>query len=119
MQARFASALSNYRTTRKHGGEFIYLLPAVWGADGGQTEDFEYPGDNGDWTRWDAFVKQTLADVKSSDMMEGLVIDIWNEPDLSFFWNRPKEQWLAMWSRTYHNIRYVCFYHTPKPPANL
>ncbi|KAH7166551.1 glycoside hydrolase superfamily [Dactylonectria macrodidyma] len=104
-KTRFASALSNYRTSRKHGGDFIYLLPAAWGADGGQTEDFEYPGDNGDWTRWDAFLKQTLADVRSSNMTEGLVIDIWNEPDLSFFWNRPKEQWLAMWSRTYHKIR--------------
>ncbi|KAF4978136.1 hypothetical protein FZEAL_5434 [Fusarium zealandicum] len=104
-EARFASALSNYRTARKHGGEFIYLLPPVWGADGGQPEDFEYPGDGGDWTRWDAFLEQTLADVKASDMTESLVIDIWNEPDLSFFWSRPKEQWLDLWSRTYHKIR--------------
>ncbi|SPN98650.1 uncharacterized protein DNG_01695 [Cephalotrichum gorgonifer] len=40
-------------------------------------------------------------------MEEGLVIDIWNEPDLKFFWNRPKEQWLTMWSRTYHKIREI------------
>ncbi|KAF7553907.1 hypothetical protein G7Z17_g3295 [Cylindrodendrum hubeiense] len=104
-KARFASALSNYRTTRKHGGEFIYLLPAAWGADGGQGEDFEYPGDNGDWKKWDTFMDETLADVQASGMMAGLIIDIWNEPDLEFFWNRSKEQWLALWSRTYRKIR--------------
>ncbi|KAF4995633.1 hypothetical protein FGRMN_5025 [Fusarium graminum] len=103
--ARFASALSNYRTTRKHGGEFIYLLPAVWGADGGQSEKFEYPGDNGDWTRWDAFLEQTLQDVQDSDMTEGLVIDFWNEPDLSFFWGASKEQWLTLWSRTFKTVK--------------
>jgi hypothetical protein len=97
--------LSNYKTTRKHGGQFIYLLPALWGADGGQSESFEYPGDNGDWTRWDAFLEQTLQDIQDSDMTEGLVIDIWNEPDLSFFWSASKEQWLALWSRTFKKVK--------------
>ncbi|KAF4336739.1 hypothetical protein FBEOM_9369 [Fusarium beomiforme] len=106
-KARFASALSNYRTARKHGGEFIYLLPAAWGADGGQSEDFAYPGDNDDWTTWDAFLQRTLDDVKQADMTEGLVIDIWNEPDLSFFWNRSMEQWLTLWTRSFKIIREV------------
>jgi hypothetical protein len=99
--------LSNYNTTRKHGGEFIYLLPAAWGADGGQSENFAYPGDNDDWTSWDVFLERTLDDVKKSDMIEGLVIDIWNEPDLSFFWNRSMEQWLELWARSFKKIRYV------------
>ncbi|KAI1027731.1 hypothetical protein LB504_011763 [Fusarium proliferatum] len=106
-EARFASALSNYRTTRKHGGEFIYLLPAAWGADGGQSERFAYPGDDNDWTSWDAFLERTLDDVKKSHMIEGLVVDIWNEPDLSFFWNRPMEQWLELWTRSFNKIREV------------
>ncbi|RFN54063.1 glycoside hydrolase family 39 protein [Fusarium flagelliforme] len=104
-KARFNSGLSNYITARKHGGEFIYLLPAAWGADGGQSENFEYPGDNGDWTRWDAFLEQTLKDVQDSEMKDGLVIDIWNEPDLSFFWGASKEQWLALWSRTFKKVK--------------
>ncbi|RGP65405.1 glycoside hydrolase family 39 [Fusarium sporotrichioides] len=102
---RFSSALSNYKTTRKYGGEFIYLLPALWGADGGQPESFEYPGDKGDWTRWDAFLEQTLKDIQDYGMTEGLVIDIWNEPDLSFFWGASKEQWLALWSRTFKKVK--------------
>ncbi|KAF5228906.1 hypothetical protein FAUST_10754 [Fusarium austroamericanum] len=104
-KARFSSVLSNYKTTRKHGGEFIYLLPALWGADGGQSENFEYPGDNNDWKRWDAFLDQTLKNIQDSDMADGLVIDIWNEPDLSFFWGASKEQWLALWSRTFKKVK--------------
>ncbi|KAG5811512.1 hypothetical protein H9Q74_005021 [Fusarium xylarioides] len=83
-KARFALALGNYRTTRKHGGEFIYLLLAAWGADGERSEGFAYPGDDNAWTTWDAFLERTLDDIRNSDMTQGLV-DIWNEPDLSFF----------------------------------
>jgi hypothetical protein len=99
--------LSNYNTTRKYGGEFIYLLPPLWGADGGQSETFEYPGDNSDWRRWDTFLEQTLKDIQDSDMSKGLVIDIWNEPDLSFFWGASKQQWLTLWSRTFKKVKYV------------
>ncbi|KAG8671931.1 hypothetical protein FPOAC1_005189 [Fusarium poae] len=104
-KARFSSALSNYNTTRKYGGEFIYLLPPLWGADGGQSETFEYPGDNSDWRRWDTFLEQTLKDIQDSDMSKGLVIDIWNEPDLSFFWGASKQQWLTLWSRTFKKVK--------------
>ncbi|KAF5710724.1 hypothetical protein FMUND_9368 [Fusarium mundagurra] len=96
-----------YITTRKYGGEFIYLLPAAWGADGGQSEGFAYPGDDNDWSTWDAFLERTLDDVKKSDMIDGLVVDIWNEPDLSFFWGRSMEQWLELWTRSFTKIREV------------
>ncbi len=83
------------------------MLPAAWGADGGQSEGFAYPGDDNDWTSWDTFLERTLDDVKKSDMIDGLVVDIWNEPDLSFFWNRSMEQWLELWTRAFRKIRYV------------
>lgn len=83
------------------------MLPAAWGADGGQSEGFAYPGDDNNWTSWDEFLERTLDDVKKSDMIEGLVVDIWNEPDLSFFWNRSMEQWLELWTRSFKKIRYV------------
>jgi hypothetical protein len=38
---------------------------------------------------------------------EGLSIDIWNEPDLSYFWTRGQDQYLQMWGRTYHRLRSV------------
>lgn len=45
-------------------------------------------------------------------MLDGVVIDIWNEPDLAFndigvFWNRPQTQYLQMWGRTYDRLRSV------------
>lgn len=106
-EARFQSALSNYRTTRKYGGTFIILPSALWGADGGQPPDAPYPGDDDDFESWDAMMDMFVADAKKHNMREGLVFDIWNEPDLKFFWNRPRSQWLQLWSRTYHFLRYV------------
>jgi hypothetical protein len=47
MQNRFASALSNYKTVRQHGGQFIFLIHDLWGADGTQNSSAAYPGDNG------------------------------------------------------------------------
>jgi hypothetical protein len=81
------------------------LISAIWGADGSQASDAPYPGDNGDWSSWDELIKQWIVDAKEADMLEGLIFDIWNEPDLKYFWNRPREQWLEMWGRTYHTLK--------------
>lgn len=109
--ARFQSALSNYRTTRKYGATYILLPSALWGADGGQPPDAPYPGDDNDWSRWDQMMSSWIADAKKHDMLEQLVFDIWNEPDLEFFWNRPRSQWLELWSRTYSLLRYDPCHH--------
>jgi hypothetical protein len=66
---RFNSTLSNYRTTRHYGGDFILLVHDLWGADGGDISTF--PGDNGDWNR---------TDLRNNGMLDGLVLDLWNEP---------------------------------------
>jgi hypothetical protein len=79
----------------------------LWGADGGQPDDAPYPGDGDDWSSWDDMMACWIGDAKKYGMVEGLVFDIWNEPDLKFFWNRPREQWLELWRRTYNLLRYV------------
>lgn len=38
-------------------------------------------------------------------MLEGLVIDIWNEPDMSTFWSRGLQQWVDLYVRTHKAIR--------------
>ncbi|KAK7212802.1 hypothetical protein V2G26_019980 [Clonostachys chloroleuca] len=91
---RFNSTLSNYLTTRKFGGDFILLVHDLWGADGGSGNDALFPGDNGDWTEVDTFIKQLVSDIQANNMLEGLVIDIWNEPELEIFWARTWEQYL-------------------------
>ncbi|KAH8799817.1 glycoside hydrolase superfamily [Xylogone sp. PMI_703] len=102
---RFASALSNYKTARKYNAQFIFLIHDLWGADGTENSTAPFPGDNGDWTSWDNFLTQWISDMKTNGATTGLVIDIWNEPDLTAFWKRSQSQWIQMWGRTYHRLR--------------
>jgi hypothetical protein len=95
--------LSNYRTTRHYGGDFILLVHDLWGADGGSISTF--PGDNGNWSLNDAFLTRLKNDLVENDMLEGLVLDLWNEPDGSNFWDRPWEQYLQYWERSYNFFR--------------
>lgn len=101
---RFNSTLSNYRTTRKYGGDFILLPHDLWGADG-SLGDGVYPGDDGDWTEMEAFYSQLVSDLKANDMLEGLVFDIWNEPELDIFWARSWEQYLEYYVRAHKIVR--------------
>ncbi|KAH7122116.1 glycoside hydrolase superfamily [Dactylonectria estremocensis] len=104
-EGRWKSALSNYRTTRRHGGKFILLIHDLWGADGTQGAGFPYPGDKGSWKKWNQFLDQVFEDIRENNMIPGLEIDIWNEPDLGLFWNAPQTQYLNLWKRTYERIR--------------
>jgi hypothetical protein len=104
---RFNSALSNYRTTRKYGGEFILLPHDLWGADGGQGSTSPYPGDSGNWTNMETFWNQTIKDLKANNMLDGLVVDIWNEPDLDIFWARPWPQYVEYYVRATKLVRQV------------
>jgi hypothetical protein len=98
---RFNSTLSNYRTTRKYNGTFVLLLHDLWGADGKKIN--LYPGDNSNWTETDAFLTQLTKDLVANDMLDNLVLDIWNEPDLEMFWARSWDQFLAYYVHA-HNF---------------
>ncbi|KAJ3958326.1 hypothetical protein N0V92_005089 [Colletotrichum tropicale] len=102
---RFNSTLSNYRTTRKYGADFILLPHDLWGSDGSLGGDGLYPGDNGDWSQMEAFLSQVVKDLKDNDMLEGLVFDIWNEPELEIFWARSWDQYLEYYVRAHRIIR--------------
>ncbi|KAI8245199.1 hypothetical protein K4K55_002621 [Colletotrichum sp. SAR 10_96] len=102
---RFNSTLSNYRTTRKYGAGFILLPHDLWGSDGSLGGDGLYPGDNGDWSEMEAFLAQVVKDLKDNDMLEGLVFDIWNEPELELFWARSWDQYLEYYVRAHKIIR--------------
>ncbi|KIW14275.1 hypothetical protein PV08_07057 [Exophiala spinifera] len=102
---RFQSALSNYRTAQQYGARFQLLLHDMWGADGGEHANASFPGDDGDWSSFDAFLAQVASDLNANGVREGLDIDIWNEPDISVFWYRPMQQWIDLWGRAYHTLR--------------
>ena len=103
---RLNSTLSNYFTCRKYGASFIILPHDVWGTDG-QNASTVWPGDNGDWTDYTKFVKQLMHDLKENDATEALVWDVWNEPDIGWFWERPLQQWVDLYILTHKILRYA------------
>ena len=103
-EGRLESTLSNYRTSRKYGAEFTILPHDLWGTDHANSSTV-WPGDNGDWTDYDKFIQTILADLQRNNALEGMVFDIWNEPEGSFFWQRSQQQWLDLYVRTHKAIR--------------
>ncbi|MCX5425774.1 RICIN domain-containing protein [Streptomyces sp. NBC_00078] len=100
-QTRWNATLAQYKRTAALGGTFILLPHDLWGAD--STTSQAFPGDNGDWTKFDAFVNQLFSDVKANHMT--VQWDLWNEPNGQGFWPRPETQYLQMWSRFYAAVR--------------
>ncbi|GIJ28557.1 beta-xylosidase [Micromonospora qiuiae] len=100
-ERRWNSTLAQARRTAALGGEFILLPHDLWGADGAAISRF--PGDNGNWTDYDNFLNRLISDVRAA----GLTVqwDIWNEPNITLFWNRPISQYFELWRRTYQRIR--------------
>jgi hypothetical protein len=100
-QRRWDSTLAQARRTIALGGQFILLPHDLWGADGFPISRF--PGDNGSWTDYDNFLARLINDVRAA----GIAVqwDIWNEPNLGLFWNRPQSQYFELWRRSYLRIR--------------
>ncbi|MEV4516828.1 RICIN domain-containing protein [Dactylosporangium sp. NPDC049525] len=98
---RWNATLAQARRTTALGGTFIILPHDLWGADGSAIS--RYPGDNGNWSDYDSFLTRLFGDVRAA----GLTVqwDIWNEPNISIFWNRPQSQYFELWRRTYQRIR--------------
>jgi hypothetical protein len=98
---RWNSTLAQARRTIALGGQFIILPHDLWGADGYPISRF--PGDNGNWTDYDNFLTRLINDVRAA----GITVqwDIWNEPNLGLFWNRPQSQFFELWRRTYQRLR--------------
>ncbi|KAJ5122932.1 hypothetical protein N7448_009029, partial [Penicillium atrosanguineum] len=103
-KGRLASTLSNYQTCRKYGADFIILPHDIWGTDHANFSTV-WPGDGGDWSDYDLFVRTLMADLKAHDALEGLVWDIWNEPDIEVFWVRSQQQWIDLYIRTHKILR--------------
>jgi len=62
-----------------------------------------WPGDNGDWSLWEALVENRVKRV----LQEGHEVewDIWNEPDISLFWKRSRNQFFETWRSGVQKIR--------------
>jgi hypothetical protein len=69
-----------------------------------------WPGDDGDWSRWENLVADMVR--QASEAGYDFHWDIWNEPDIAQFWNPvpddPAAQWdrfKETWTRGYRVIR--------------
>jgi hypothetical protein len=98
---RWNSTEAQLNRTKALGGEFILLLHDLWGADGYPISRF--PGDNGNWSDYDAFLDRVIADVRATG--QTVQWDLWNEPNITLFWNRPQSQYFQLWERTYDRVR--------------
>ena len=98
---RWNATLAQARRTAALGGKFVLLPHDLWGADGAPI--CRFPGDNGNWTDYDNFLTRLINDVRAA----GITVewDIWNEPNITLFWNRPQSQYFELWRRTYQRIR--------------
>jgi hypothetical protein len=98
---RWNATRAQLMRTQALGGKFVLLAHDLWGADGAAISRF--PGDNGDWTDYDNFLSRLFADVRATGVP--VEWDIWNEPNITLFWNRPQSQYFELWRRTYQRIR--------------
>lgn len=98
---RWTATRAQLLRTRSLGGEFILLVHDLWGADGYPISRF--PGDNGDWTDYDNFLTRLINDVRATGAP--VQWDLWNEPNITLFWNRPQSQYFELWRRTYQRVR--------------
>jgi hypothetical protein len=98
---RWNATLAQARRSIALGGQFILLPHDLWGADGYPITRF--PGDDGDWRDYDAFLTRLIGDIRAA----GITVqwDIWNEPNITLFWNRPQAQYFELWRRTYQRLR--------------
>jgi hypothetical protein len=98
---RWSATRAQLLRTRSLGGEFILLVHDLWGADGYPISRF--PGDNGNWTDYDNFLTRLINDVRATGAP--VQWDLWNEPNITLFWNRPQSQYFELWRRTYQRVR--------------
>lgn len=98
---RWTATRAQLLRSRRLGGDFVLLMHDLWGADGYPISRF--PGDSGNWSDYDAFLTRLIGDVQATGAP--VQWDIWNEPNITLFWNRPQSQYFELWRRTYQRLR--------------
>jgi hypothetical protein len=102
--ARWTFEKAYYARARQSGAHLEMILAALWGSDGPCNVP-RWPGDNGNWTEYTAFINQIINDVRANGMTGADVRwDMWNEPNI-FFWGRTQAQYLEMVRRGTLQIR--------------
>lgn len=91
-----------YQRVRSYGAVVQGIISDSYGYPGPSGN---WPGDGGDWTRWEQLVEELIREGNSKGLQ--LNWDIWNEPDHSQFWGRSSRQFFETWKRAVRTIRRV------------
>jgi len=105
---RWTNVVDRFHRAASLRAEYCIVMADLWGANGVDIKPTDpYPGDNGDWSNYERFVTQVIADVHAAGMRTDQVqLEIWNEPDYGeVYWPRPKSQYEEMWRRGVRLIR--------------
>ena len=87
-------AFSNYERIKQMGGVNEAVLSDAWG-----YRSFPFA------TKWEALVSHYVTEAK--DKRIDIHWDIWNEPDLSYFWKGSQAEFKETWKNTYSLIRSI------------
>lgn len=107
---RWENAAARYRriSALPNRAEYVIVMSDLWGAEGVTLQPTDpYPGDGGDWSSYEAFVRQVMADAEKAGMRPDVVqYEIWNEPDYTTrYFPRTWEQYQQLWQRGYRLIK--------------
>jgi len=84
----------------------IVHVQAVLSDSHGYTNPIHgWPGDSGDWSHWENVVEEAVKACQERHLE--IEYDIWNEPDIEYFWKRDRPTWLETWKRAYRKVRSI------------
>lgn len=87
-----------YERIKGFGGTLTMVVSDGWGYTG-----TEWPGDNGDWTKWEKLVSNYVDTILNNKL--NIYYDIWNESNYERYWPRSEDRFLETWRRAVLKIR--------------
>ncbi len=87
------------RRLARYGADVQVIMSDLYGYSQSQA----WPGDGGDWTKWENLVERLVLDAKAKG--NRVLWDVWNEPDDETFWKRNQQQFFETWRRAVVKIR--------------
>lgn len=86
-----AGAFGNYERMNKIG----CAVQLVVSDSVGYSQREWWPGDNGDWSRWEGLVESLFRESQAKGYR--FQWDIWNEPDGKYFWPHDRDRFFETW----------------------
>jgi xylan 1,4-beta-xylosidase len=88
-----------YDRAEGFGARYMLVVSDLWGYPGAGWYGRQAPWE--DWDAWSDFVRDLARNWRGHDM----IWDIWNEPDVPYFWTGTEAQYHELYRRAYLAIR--------------